>query len=328
MLGGLASCGVSSANNMAMPASSLLMLAAAFVAVCVIAWLARGGRLSLREASEDECGAPVPGQHATGILLLMAAVGVMLAGSLGAGLGAAIVNTTDPTLGQKATVQWIAVGVGVLACAAIAVVWLPARRALGFGWSHVAVGARWGIIGSVLILPAVWGIGVVSSLVWRLVSGTPPNPIAHTTLSAMMEAERDLGWWLMVSAVVVAAPVFEELLYRGLLQGGILRTLWEMGVLHQPGGNVMPADGPAEDGRIGSGTSGGGHAWWAILMASSIFALLHAGVAAWIAMPSLLALGIALGWLRVRTGGLVAPIIVHAAFNAMNLGLASLSPAG
>jgi membrane protease YdiL (CAAX protease family) len=97
-----------------------------------------------------------------------------------------------------------------------------------------------------------------------------------------------------------------------------------MSALHQPSGGVVSAIGPA----AGSNAGDGGQAWLAILMASSIFALLHAGVAAWIAMPSLLALGIALGWLRVRTGGLIAPIIVHAAFNAMNLGLASLSPAG
>ena len=38
-------------------------------------------------------------------------------------------------------------------------------------------------------------------------------------------------------------------------------------------------------------------------------------------LPMLAALGFALGILRERTGGILAPTVLHAAFNALNVGI-------
>jgi ABC-2 type transport system permease protein len=65
--------------------------------------------------------------------------------------------------------------------------------------------------------------------------------------------------------------------------------------------------------------------WPAIVATSAIFALMHGGIAQPHAIPALFTLSLALGWVYERTGRLTAPIVMHALFNAANLGLALLT---
>jgi hypothetical protein len=89
---------------------------------------------------------------------------------------------------------------------------------------------------------------------------------------------------LAVIAAVAIAPLEEELLFRGLLLPWLRRVL-----------------GP----------------WPAIAGSSLLFASLHAN--AWPAPVPLFVLALFLGYLAHRTGSLVAPITLHAAFNALNM---------
>ena len=87
--------------------------------------------------------------------------------------------------------------------------------------------------------------------------------------------------WL---ALVIAAPVFEETLFRGFLFRGWMETrLRETGT---------------------------------ILLTSAVWCLLHFhyDVAE---LLSVLALGIVLGFSRSRTGSLVAPVVIHALVNLL-----------
>ncbi len=91
------------------------------------------------------------------------------------------------------------------------------------------------------------------------------------------------GRALLLTAAVVVAPVAEEVIFRGILLPGLAAHM-----------------------RTGT----------ALVVSSSIFALFHVpshGLGA--VMPGVL--GLVFGWARLRTGGLAAPMVLHAANNLL-----------
>ena len=90
---------------------------------------------------------------------------------------------------------------------------------------------------------------------------------------------------LLFLFILIEAPVLEELLFRGVLFGGLTK--------------IMPI-------------------WPAILLSGLVFAVIHINAATLI---PLWFLGVAFAWLYVRTGTLLAPMAVHFTFNAINLAL-------
>ena len=88
---------------------------------------------------------------------------------------------------------------------------------------------------------------------------------------------------LLFLFLLIEAPILEELLFRGVLFGGLTK--------------IMPI-------------------WPAILLSGLVFAVIHVNAATLI---PLWFLGSAFAWLYVRTGTLLAPMTVHFTFNAVNL---------
>jgi membrane protease YdiL (CAAX protease family) len=84
-------------------------------------------------------------------------------------------------------------------------------------------------------------------------------------------------------AIAIAAPIVEELLFRGMLQNAVAK--------------YVPF-------------------WAAILLSSFLFAVVHLQL---YAIPGLMSLSIAFGYLYHRTGSLRTNIILHMANNAFAL---------
>jgi len=100
------------------------------------------------------------------------------------------------------------------------------------------------------------------------------------------------AWQAVVAfSVVVLAPLTEEVFFRGLLQTSLRGPL--------------------------------GSPWRAIAAAAAVFAIFHPPHH----MPALFVLGAAMGWAYERTGRLIAPLTMHAAFNAIHLAEALLGVA-
>ena len=97
---------------------------------------------------------------------------------------------------------------------------------------------------------------------------------------------------LLILVVVVGAPLVEELVYRGLLQGALGRTL------HQWRG------------------------WLAMVLVAALFALVHFSP---VEYPGLFLVGLVLGICALRTGRLGMGILTHAAFNAAALAVVARS---
>jgi membrane protease YdiL (CAAX protease family) len=93
--------------------------------------------------------------------------------------------------------------------------------------------------------------------------------------------ESDHGIWGGILRVVILAPVVEELIFRGVIFSGFQR--------------IYPA-------------------FWAIFFSALLFALFHLNP--WQLGPTFL-LGLLLGYVRLRTGSLLAAIFTHALHNLM-----------
>ena len=90
------------------------------------------------------------------------------------------------------------------------------------------------------------------------------------------------NWPWLLALTVLAAPLCEEFIFRGLLQGGLRRSL---------------------------------PAWQAILVSATVFAIMHPPAS----MLPVFVLGLCTGWAYEKSGALLAPMLVHASYNAAML---------
>lgn len=111
---------------------------------------------------------------------------------------------------------------------------------------------------------------------------------------------------VMVVGAVLAAPLCEELLFRGLLQPFLIDRLDRVGRLP----DINPE---AEPVAIRTASR-----WGGILLTSVIFAVLHGEMQHW---PAIWGLGVILGVAYDRFGNLLIPILVHFLFNGVEISL-------
>lgn len=182
-----------------------------------------------------------------------------------------------------------------LAAAALLLAW---SRAAGYDWATVglgrgtlAAGVRWGAAGVAVVAVALL---LASVIPWA-------QPLlADQRVAGITRAE--LAWRTLVR-IPLGTVLFEELAFRGVLLGtwahersvaealvgsSVLFGLWHIGptvrLLEE---NAVAVDSPAA----------------------------VAGVAA--AVVATAGAGVVFGWLRLRTGGVLAPALVHLAANSL-----------
>jgi membrane protease YdiL (CAAX protease family) len=147
---------------------------------------------------------------------------------------------------------------------------LPSQPGANAG-AAVLSGVGWGVVATI-------GAGIVSTafvyLLERLGVEAAPQ-IAE-------QAIERLDPWLVVLAIVVLAPIAEEVFFRGVVFNALLRE--------------------------------GGGRRWAYLGSSALFAVIHLEL---IAILPLFLLGLALSWVYQRTRNLLAPIAMHATLNGI-----------
>ncbi|MGH7192974.1 MAG: lysostaphin resistance A-like protein, partial [Candidatus Saccharimonadales bacterium] len=228
----------------------------------------------------------------------------------------------------------IAVGASLAANAitvAFAVVWLASRvgaKASDLGWCGETAGrdVRTGLVAFAAVSGPIYGM---QALLSQFTS--EQHPIIE------MLAKHSSGWLFALCGIsaVVAAPLAEEFLFRGLLQG----WLESLPFKSQPAGAgpiaavgapadsnddaSMPATragttGPlADHDQMGPGENNSQDApkgqLGAIVLTSAIFALMHWGHG--FAPVPLFFLSLALGWLYQRTHRLLPSVVLHFCVN-------------
>ncbi|MFK8182040.1 MAG: lysostaphin resistance A-like protein [Phormidesmis sp.] len=148
------------------------------------------------------------------------------------------------------------------------------------GWFRVKLAGKWPLwgFGSYLVaLPLMLGISLLNQQIWQGQGGN--NPILQLVLE-----ERDpiaLGMFFFTAAV--AAPVFEEILFRGFLLPSLTR--------------YMPI-------------------WGAVGLSSLIFSVAHLSFSE--VLP-LTMLGAILGFAYVRSQNLLSSILLHSTWNSITM---------
>ena len=107
----------------------------------------------------------------------------------------------------------------------------------------------------------------------------PPPPWFLELFARLFDS--DLGLWGGIVRIVIIAPVVEELIFRGVIMSGFIR-------------NYRP--------------------FYAIFYSALLFALFHLNP--W-QFPAAFLLGLVLGWVRIRTGSILACISGHAIHNGL-----------
>lgn len=171
---------------------------------------------------------------------------------------------------------------GLMAVGTLAVLYASIQEHEPFakGWFRVSIFEKWwlwGLSGYMVAVPLVIGVSVVNQYLWQGRGGS--NPLLQTVLE-----EGDpvaLGVFFFTAAI--AAPVFEEILFRGFILPSLTRYM---------------------------------STWGAIALSSFIFAAAHLSVSE---ILPLMVLGMVLGFVYTRSKNLLAPMMVHSLWNSATM---------
>lgn len=187
----------------------------------------------------------------------------------------------------------------------VAYVLIEARRRCGsIAWREFGVASgnlrRDIFIGLAGFLAAMWltsGVSSIMQISLSLFDVSTPT-IGHDALGALAADPKPEHVLRFAVSVVIFAPLFEEVIYRGLVQTTLVEWF------------------------------GANRRWMIITVAAAFFASMHFASASWQALPALFCLAMVLGWVYERTGSLLPCFIIHAGFNLVNVALVlQLGPA-
>jgi len=160
-----------------------------------------------------------------------------------------------------------------------------ARRLAGFGLNPRTMARDFlaAIVNLVSVLPLVL-LGIwLTMYLGRLAAGPDFEMQANEGLTVVVQNSQPLLRVLMFVFLIFIAPVFEEMLFRGILQS-VMR-----GLTRRP--------------------------WEAIAITSVFFAISHP----WTHLPALFVLSCCMGYAYEKSGSLMRPIFIHALFNAASI---------
>lgn len=251
--------------------------------------------------------------------------------------------------------SWFPIITGVSQIAAL--VWLF-RAVSGTRWHHLglsghrlAADAFAGYWVWLLLAPLVYAVNFPVTLVYNLLHSGPPEQ--HPLLKSLQGQPSPLDWVAVFVAAVVVAPLYEELLFRGVLQPWLARRRWG-GYAAMVGAFCLALNAgiPKIEQAFSSGNEsrrweelftglapvlfvlamipgyrladriigrwlpypGAGRTIYGVAL---LFAAAHSSV--WPSPIPLFVLGLGLGCLAYRTQSLTGSIVVHTLFNGMTV---------
>jgi membrane protease YdiL (CAAX protease family) len=213
--------------------------------------------------------------------------------------------------GDVGTPQNVAVLAGLQYLTAIVTAVVLARliagSSKGSGLAFTARSLAWGTAAGVMAWPIVIASSFGFVLLHQNISGEQVQRIAHPTLQMLLDNRNDAWAWSMAVMAIIAAPVVEEVIYRGFIQSSILK------LTGRPWTSII----------ITSILFAGAHMLPAILVALNKGESLT-GVIPWYSAATVGVLGLCMGIAFERTKEIGVPITMHVIFNAMNVALATL----
>ncbi len=248
------------------------------------------------------------------------------------------------TLAQARLSLWAAtLAFGPQLAAALAVLFFFGNaRPYQFGWTGQRLGRNLllGVLAWLVCMPWILTLNLLVTEWYRTWLGGKPEPHELERLAAAHPSS--LEWLLLVLSATVLAPVWEELLFRGVLlswarvrsRNADVLAVWSLGLmLLLRSGHIAAAINSGDRGDLELEAQP--VAFTLLMMAlyeavkflrpstalaatyatALLFANAHALV--WPSPVPLFFLGLALGGLAVRTQSLVGPMVLHCLFNAV-----------
>jgi membrane protease YdiL (CAAX protease family) len=211
---------------------------------------------------------------------------IMLCGAmfLLGGLGA----RWGASMAPKGTIESLAWSMPFSIIAQVPIVFAYSSLRKRCGSRHIA---KVSLIAFIVFVPMALAVAGILHGIFVLIGYEPSTILGHETLELLKSSPWTKQAWIVVICATIGAGIFEEVLYRGL----ILPTF--------------------------AAVIGGKTAWGAIIATSILFTLMHASAVPTSAMAGLFILSIGLCWARVKSGGVLAPILIHIVFNAMNISI-------
>jgi membrane protease YdiL (CAAX protease family) len=201
-------------------------------------------------------------------------------------------------------------------------------RDLGLSFQQFTRQAAIGIVAALIMTPVVYPVQLFATRIW------PIDPEHVHPLMRMLQEQFSLGLAeLAILAAVVVAPLFEELMFRAILQSWLIKVLGRFGGARAPakasiadssldlsGDGNVPEEW-ATPGLIPTGEpmprcALGRSVWVAIGLTSFVFAGFH--LPQWPAPIALFALALVIGFVYHRTGSLITAAFTHATFNGFS----------
>jgi len=157
----------------------------------------------------------------------------------------------------------------------------------------------------------------------------------HEVLDVLQQLQSPRVFAVLFLGTAVVTPIAEEILFRGLVQGGLQRLADRVdGYVEMPAPDLDASSGhPArstcsldaaqaseqENGNPEDTESGDWQpvSYWPVIVASLIFAMMHLGQGA--APIPLFLLSLSLGYLYRQTGSLIPCIVLHMILNSLTL---------
>lgn len=158
--------------------------------------------------------------------------------------------------------------------------------------ASVRVWAAGAVFGVLLAVPATGVLFKAGEVVLKMAApaAAPPNhPVLDAVTNSAWGAGGVVALWL---SAVVAAPLVEELFFRGVLLGALARLAQRK--------------------------------WPAVIASALLFGLIHAGQPQ--AVLPVTVLGLILGYVRLRAGSVTPCILLHALFNARTMAYVTFAP--
>ncbi|MBW4690213.1 MAG: CPBP family intramembrane metalloprotease [Lyngbya sp. HA4199-MV5] len=186
------------------------------------------------------------------------------------------------TLGERARAFYILLNYLLLAAGGLVVMFFSIKAFLPLpeGWFQLRLRSKWllwGFGGYFAALPLVILISLLNQKIWQGQGGS--NPI----LPIALEGKDNGALILFFVTAAIAAPLFEEILFRGFLLPSLTR--------------YMPT-------------------WGAIVLSSFIFAIAHLSLSE--VLP-LMVLGMVLGFVYSRSRNLLSSMLLHSLWNSGTL---------
>lgn len=138
-------------------------------------------------------------------------------------------------------------------------------------------GLLWGLGGYFVAVPLMFGVALLNQKIWQGQGGS--NPLLQTVL----EEQDGVALLVFFLTAAIAAPLFEEFLFRGFLLPSLTRYV---------------------------------SAGWAIGLSALIFAAAHLSLSE--VLPLTL-LGAILGFVYTRSRTLISPMVLHSAWNSATM---------